>query len=571
MFNEKSIKIYNYIVGAVCFAVLLIVTVVYGMNIGNLGILLFFILIAIEIVIDRFRIYTSKLWISFVSIIELSSFLILGVTASAWIQLIFIFITDYIIYRKPFRTVSLNIGMITGKMFVGAIAYYQAVYIIGGSNGLFFSAKMLLPAIAFTFSGALLNYVFLYIQLYMVNNKISKKIITESAIWETVSILISIPVALEFTDIYKYSSGHNLLFAVLFLMPIVFVCFIFSLVRSIMFANTQLKALSKVALTINSYLDLEETYNSILDAISSLVGFNGCYIFDIDESGIEMMPVAYRMDENTDDRICSFDVKKSVLGRVTGSSQAIIINDLAKEYGNYTDNELSILYKSCILVPMRRLNKCVGCIGIFSNELRAYNRDILEFLMILADQAAIAIENAKLFKLSEEEAITDSLTFLYNQRYFYNYINSKIKESSWTSSKLSLILFDIDYFKRVNDSYGHLTGDYVLKEVAHLIKNSVRKNDVVARYGGEEFTVILPDLDSEGSYVIAERIREKIENHIFKANGFDIRITISGGISEYPKIASNSIELVSYADRAMYVGAKFKGRNKIKIYDEKLA
>jgi diguanylate cyclase (GGDEF)-like protein len=133
------------------------------------------------------------------------------------------------------------------------------------------------------------------------------------------------------------------------------------------------------------------------------------------------------------------------------------------------------------------------------------------------------------------------------------------------------MIFDIDYFKRVNDTYGHTVGDFVLKEVADLIKSSVRKDDIVARYGGEEFTVILPDLDSDEAYVIAERIRNKIEEHIFAVNDLKIKITISGGISEYPRLAANDVELVNYADRAMYVGAKFRGRNRIKIYDEKLA
>jgi diguanylate cyclase (GGDEF)-like protein len=171
--------------------------------------------------------------------------------------------------------------------------------------------------------------------------------------------------------------------------------------------------------------------------------------------------------------------------------------------------------------------------------------------------------------MSKEESITDNLTYLYNQKYFYNYMDRKINENPEGDTMMSLVMFDIDHFKHINDTYGHLTGDYVLKEVARLIKNSIRKNDVAARYGGEEFTVILPDMNSEDAYIVAERIRESIEQHIFLMNGHKITITISGGVAEYPKVASNVSELVSYADRAMYVGAKFKGRNKVKIYDEK--
>lgn len=572
MVNDTTIKIYNYTVGIACTILLLAATIIYGVNITTDKIPMFLLMIVIAAVIDKFRIYTGRVWISFVSIIELASFLILGLIASAWVQFIFIFVTDYFFYRKPIRTVSLNIGMIVGKIFFGALAYNFVLNLCGGIKGRFFSAEMFLPAFAFMFCAFMYNYVFLYIYFRLVNGSLIKIVIFDSAIWEGISVMISIPIALEFANIYIFSSENNFLFAVLFILPVMFSCFIFSLVRKVMFANTQLKALSKVALTINSYLDLEQTYNSVLDAISSLVNFKGCYIFDIDDKSESMIPVAYKIDNDVgSDKVYSFSIKRSVLGRVYGSSRAIIFNDLSKECFPFGESEYCSLYKSCILVPMRRLNKSIGCIGIFSDEQRAYNDDILEFLMILSDQATIAIENAKLYKLSEEEAITDSLTYLYNQRYFYNYIDRKIKETSENNGKISLILFDIDHFKKINDNYGHLVGDYVLKEVARLIKGSVRKNDMVARYGGEEFTVILPDLDADGTYIIADRIRDKIQSHVFAIDGIEIKVTVSGGIAEYPKIAANSIELVSYADRAMYVGAKFKGRNKIKIYDEMLA
>ena len=107
--------------------------------------------------------------------------------------------------------------------------------------------------------------------------------------------------------------------------------------------------------------------------------------------------------------------------------------------------------------------------------------------------------------------------------------------------------------------------------MAALIKSCVRKDDVVCRYGGEEFTVLLPDTDAEKASTIAERVREKVEENVFMIDGKSIRTTISGGIAEFPRIAGSATELLSYADRAMYIGAKFKGRNKIRIYDDKLA
>jgi diguanylate cyclase (GGDEF) domain len=569
MANERGIKIYNYTVGIACIVFMVFTTIIRGLNVYDIP--LFIILTIASITIDRFKIQVGRVTITLITIIELSSFLIFGVMAAAWIQLVTIFVLDYQVSKRPLRTVMLNIGMILTTVFAGGIAYNTAANIMGNPQGRYLVGPKIIPAVCFMLAALVVNYLFIYVQFFFIDKNLFKQILKNSIFWELISMVISLPVALAFTDIYISSAENNLLFAILLLMPIIFICFIFSLMRKIVFANRQLKALSRVALTINSYLDLDKTYNSIIDAIGPLVSFTGCYIFETSECGNEMTPAAYMVDSIVNPNQYRFSISGGLFDRITKSTQPIIINDLEKELSKSNKNDCCNLYKSCILVPMRRLNKCVGCIGVFSDESHVFTNEILEFLMILSDQATIAIENAKLFKVSEEEAITDGLTCLYNQRYFYNCLGDKIKEYREVHKKMSLMIFDIDYFKRVNDTYGHTVGDFVLKEVADLIKSSVRKDDIVARYGGEEFTVILPELDSDEAYVIAERIRNKIEEHIFAVNDLKIKITISGGISEYPRLAANDVELVNYADRAMYVGAKFRGRNRIKIYDEKLA
>lgn len=569
MANQKAIGIYNYVTGILCIAFLLVLTGIYGVKISN--ILLFIILIGASIAIDAFNLHIGRVIVTLTAIVELASFLIFGMIASAWIQLLFTFIIDFFINKKPVRTVLMNIGMMLSTVYIGSLSYNIIDNILGNPSGSFLLSARILPCVGFLLSGMVINYVLLSVQMLLIDRELFKQMIINSLPWELVSSAISLPVALEFTDIYLYSSDNNLLFALLFLLSIVFISFIFSLTQKIVFANNQLKALSKVALTINSFLDLDRTYNSILDAIRSLVTFKGCYIFDVNEKGDEMIPVAFRVDEENNPENYKFTLKDGLLKKVAESAKPIIINGLMKESYKNSESHYCDIYKSCILVPMRRLNKCVGCIGVFSDETYVFNDEILEFLMILSDQATIAIENARLFKLSEEEAITDGLTNLYNQRYFYNWLGRHIKEYTKTKKVLSLMIFDIDHFKTVNDIYGHTVGDRVLKEVAQLIKSLVRKNDIVSRYGGEEFTVILPELTSNDAYVIAERIREKIEEHDFIIDGFNIKVTVSGGISEFPKIADNDVELVNYADRAMYIGAKYKGRNRIKVYDEKLA
>jgi diguanylate cyclase (GGDEF)-like protein len=177
------------------------------------------------------------------------------------------------------------------------------------------------------------------------------------------------------------------------------------------------------------------------------------------------------------------------------------------------------------------------------------------------------IQIEKLKKKAELMAITDELTGLYNRRFFIEVINKEIKRAERYQEKLGLLLIDLDHFKNVNDKFGHQAGDKVLKELAQILKNSVRKTDIIARYGGEEFVIILINPEKSFARDVAERIRERVENHSFKINSKSVRMTISIGISFYPAEKKPDVdynELIKLADHALYE-AKRRGRNKVII------
>ncbi len=156
----------------------------------------------------------------------------------------------------------------------------------------------------------------------------------------------------------------------------------------------------------------------------------------------------------------------------------------------------------------------------------------------------------------EMMAVTDALTSLYNRRHIYDRLRQEGEKSERYSSRFSVIMLDIDFFKRVNDTYGHQFGDQVLKKVADAIHSSVRNVDISGRYGGEEFLVILPEVQLKGAVILAERIREKVEKIETDAPG--LKITVSGGVAEY--IGGDIEELVKKADQLLYK-AKESGRN----------
>ena len=181
----------------------------------------------------------------------------------------------------------------------------------------------------------------------------------------------------------------------------------------------------------------------------------------------------------------------------------------------------------------------------------------------LMEQAAIAIENAVLFKKLEDLSVTDDLTRLYNSRYLNQFLHQEVKRCRRYGYAVSVVFLDLDGFKSVNDRYGHLAGGRTLTEIGRVIRASVRDTDIVSRFGGDEFTVVLPQTGVEGARVIAERVRSAIETWDYHETlGLDLRLTASIGIACYPDHAETREGWIGQADRAMY-RVKEQGKNGI--------
>jgi two-component system cell cycle response regulator len=166
----------------------------------------------------------------------------------------------------------------------------------------------------------------------------------------------------------------------------------------------------------------------------------------------------------------------------------------------------------------------------------------------------------------QEDANTDGLTKCYNKTYFNNKLDLEVKKSKVTGQPLSLIVFDLDHFKHLNDNYGHDAGDYVLKEKAQLLKdNGIRKGDIFARYGGEEFVVLLPNTNLKQAFEIAERLRKLVEKHEFVYEDKRLPVTASIGVADYRQGVNTGTDLFKRADSAVYK-SKEGGRNQVNFF-----
>jgi diguanylate cyclase (GGDEF)-like protein len=222
--------------------------------------------------------------------------------------------------------------------------------------------------------------------------------------------------------------------------------------------------------------------------------------------------------------------------------------------------------KSHLTLPLTVEGEILGCLSLNSDQPNAFDAQDLQFLSVIGYQMAATLKHFQRFSSIKNIAIYDTLTGLYNRRYFEEKLGVDAQKSFYGGTPLSLVMVDIDYFKKVNDTFGHTEGDQVLCKISSLLKSSVRKKDTVARYGGEEFILILPEAGLEESFVIAERIRRLIESTPFEVGQAQVNLTVSMGISNFPSHrAKSKEELIRMADQALY-DAKRGGRNKVFIF-----
>lgn len=216
--------------------------------------------------------------------------------------------------------------------------------------------------------------------------------------------------------------------------------------------------------------------------------------------------------------------------------------------------------KSYILVPLRSKQKHFGSLIVFSSR-ETISINELNFLNLFAKQIELAITIADLFQAVKEQAITDSMTGLYNRRYFEEFIKKEAIRANRQGQKFTVIGLDLDHLKQINDVYGHNYGDIAIKAIADVLKSNARSIDIAARMGGEEFNLILPGVDSQGGAIAAERIRKAIESvELEKIE----HVTASIGVATYLEHSDDIDELLELTDQAMYE-SKRNGRNRVTI------
>ena len=329
----------------------------------------------------------------------------------------------------------------------------------------------------------------------------------------------------------------------------------------------ELSALRLIISEINSILELDKVLDLIIQKAVQIVEA---------ERG-SLMLFDYKMEELYIKSSIGLSKKtvstvriapgEGIAGWVFKEGKPLLVKEGAKDIRFKKFNKAKEELKSIISVPLKIKDQVIGVINV-DNKRKGdfFNKDDLRLLSTFANQAAIAIQNAKLHQEVKQLAITDELTGLYNFRYIKDRLEEEVKRAQRFKHPLALIMADIDHFKGFNDAYGHLEGNKALQNIAGILQLNVREVDIVGRFGGEEFIIILPEANKKEAHKIAERIRIKVEDYNFinKKSHPERKITISLGVTSCFQENITPQGLVQKVDQALYL-AKGKGRNRVEV------
>jgi len=335
--------------------------------------------------------------------------------------------------------------------------------------------------------------------------------------------------------------------------------------RRLLNENSELKGLVhlfQVGQTIANCLEIERLGTLVVDSFANELGTDRALGIFPDEDGRLSLSELRGLDYEDAELIT-----ETLLSRYADSSDTFWLRERVTDlFPPSTDSSgwPSPGMEEILILFVRSKTDLQGIVALFAPEGGSLPVEINQrSLHFLQNQTSLAFENAARFASARNMLYIDELTGLFNYRYLDLALDRELKRAERYGSSVALLFIDLDLFKGVNDTHGHLIGSRVLGEVGALLRKSVRDVDLVIRYGGDEYTIILVETDAESAAYVAERIRVTIESHRYIADeGYDIHLSACIGYACFPEDTKSKLELLEVADKAMYRG-KFSGRNRV--------
>ena len=332
-----------------------------------------------------------------------------------------------------------------------------------------------------------------------------------------------------------------------------------------------LEQLLDISRSLCSTLEISKLFDSITFTCMAQLHVVNAGVFMLDSLSSEkfLLETKQSIIDPTSDIQYEFEISDPIVKLLSAEKRPLTPDYISENCPESHALKLLKNLSATMVIPLIQKNHINGLLflgeRLVFDEDADYTESEKKQIMEIGDLAALAISNATLL----ERSSTDMMTKLKLKYFFFNILTDKLYEAMEHKNALSVLMFDIDFFKHFNDTYGHECGDYVLKEVASMIKSGLREYDLASRYGGEEFTVLLDNTDREEAVQVANRIRKNIEEHEFNFDGQTMKVTISGGVAVFnheDNPVQDPKDLVNQADQGLYM-SKRNGRNQITYAD----
>jgi diguanylate cyclase (GGDEF)-like protein len=320
-------------------------------------------------------------------------------------------------------------------------------------------------------------------------------------------------------------------------------------------AKPELSILHDVAKALTSSLNLDSILQTIMEKIAAYFRPDTWSLLMTDDEHHELYFAIAVGDASASLKSVRLRIGEGIAGWVAQHGTPLLVPDVTKDerFSSRIDEMTRWKTRSILCVPLTSKHRILGVIQLVNVETNAFGSDQMMLLQAVADYAAIAIDNARAVEKIQELTITDDCTGLYNARHLYDSIEAEVNRSARFGYQFSVIFLDLDHFKQVNDTCGHLIGSRLLGEIGARIKGQLRLIDYAFRYGGDEFVVLLPQTRKESALIVARRLRDLLRTARFKfGEGIDLNVRASMGVATYPEDAQSSHDLIRQADEMMY-------------------
>lgn len=366
--------------------------------------------------------------------------------------------------------------------------------------------------------------------------------------------------------------------------------------------NAESESLRETTVIVTSTLDVSEAVQRILEQLKRVMAYDSASVWLYEGRTTHLIGGDGIPDIPEEDKHYTVGENEPDYPLWSQSLPYVLLNDVQENYPQFREPPINYI-RAWLAVPLNVRGELIGIISLDSRKVGYFTHADAQLALNFANQVSIAVDNARLFSDLEDRlaqrqrlnneldatnselareieerkriqdelqklARTDPLTGLYNRRHFFEIAEKEFAESVRYDRPLSVIILDLDLFKEVNDTYGHLVGDQALIHIGKLLLKEIRTPDTAARYGGEEFVVLLPETDSASAMMFAERLRSLVEDSAFKTGSNTIYLTASFGVAGNHIYGDKTIDqLISKADQALYK-AKADGRNRVVCYRE---